>query len=251
MLQNSDDAEASEVRIIINEDTIYVADNGHGLKPLAVGAICGTDFSDKTTGTIGRKGVGFKSVYEVSPNPQVLTVNGEGIDFSPARAKDWLNKNNLYDGYIPYQWIPFFVSWEDVTRKDTRLIEFEAYKTVVRLCDVTPEKKQDVEQLIREWPPHALFAFRHVRQIKAPGLEIILAPGDGVWSLRDSRRKTPAKWRVARHVEHPHADLLEGLGADERRAISQDGVNFLIAAPLEKACIVPTRDYLPVHVFYP
>lgn len=83
LLQNSDDSKASEVLIIIDKDTIYVADNGHGLKPIAVRAICGTDFSDKTTGTIGRKGVGFKSVYEVSQNPQVLTVDGEGIEFSP------------------------------------------------------------------------------------------------------------------------------------------------------------------------
>lgn len=251
LLQNSEDARATMVRIIIDKDTIYIADNGQGLKPEAVDAICGTDFSDKSTGTIGRKGVGFKSVYEVSQNPQVLIVNGEGIEFSPARAKDWLKKHNLKDDYIPYQWIPFFISWEDIVREDTRLVEFKAYKTVVRLCDVLPEKREKAKQLVREWPPHALFAFRHVRQIKAPSLEIILTPGNGIWLLSDSRGETPAEWRVARYVEHPKSDLLESLGADERRAISQDGVSFLIAAPFENDIVVPTRDYLPVHVFYP
>ena len=64
LLQNCDDAEASEVRVLIEDDTVYVADNGHGLQPEAVSAICGTDFSDKTSGKIGRKGLGFKSVYK-------------------------------------------------------------------------------------------------------------------------------------------------------------------------------------------
>ena len=45
--------------------------------------------------------------------------------------------------------------------------------------------------------------------------------------------------------------MLELLGADERQAILTDGVGFLIAAPLENDCVVPTKDYLPVHVFYP
>ena len=111
LLQNSDDAVASDVRIFFDKDTIYVADNGNGLNPEAVSAICGTDFSDKTAGTIGRKGVGFKSVFEVSRNPQVLTVDGEGIEFNPDKAKAWLQQNNLDDGHVPYQWIPFSSHW--------------------------------------------------------------------------------------------------------------------------------------------
>jgi len=90
LLQNSDDATASEVRILLNNNTVYVADNGYGFKPEAVSAICGTDFSDKTSGMIGHKGVGFKSVYDISSNPQVLTVNGEGVNFSPKMTKEWL-----------------------------------------------------------------------------------------------------------------------------------------------------------------
>ncbi|MCZ7571409.1 MAG: ATP-binding protein [Ardenticatenaceae bacterium] len=251
LLQNSDDAGATEVRVLVEDDTVYVADNGSGLKPGAVSAICGTDFSDKTGGTIGRKGVGFKSVYEVSWNPQVLTVDGEGIEFSPEKAKKFLQQNNLDDGQVPYQWIPFFIPWEDMERQDPYLGALTAYKTVVRLPGISPEKKQKVEQLLREWPPHALCAFRHLRKITAPGLEVVLRAGDGAWSLCDSRGQTLVEWQVARHTEWPSVDLLKVLGAVECRAISTDGVSFLIAAPLKNACVVPTSDYLPVHVFYP
>jgi hypothetical protein len=253
LLQNSDDAGATEVLVSVKDDTVYVADNGHGLKPESVSAICGTDFSDKTTGTIGRKGVGFKSVYEVSRNPQVLTVDGEGIEFSPDKTKAWLHDNGLDGKYVPYQWIPFFISWSDAQARDPHLNDFKtkAFKTVVRLPGLSPEKKTEVKRLLKKWPPHALFAFRHLRKITAPGLEVVLSAGDGAWSLRDSRGQTPVKWRVAKHTERPPDDLLEVVGPNERQAISADGVSFLIAAPLESDCVVPTEDYLPVHVFYP
>jgi len=253
LLQNSDDAEASEVQIVIDKDAIYVADNGHGLQPTAVSAICGTDFSDKTAGTIGRKGVGFKSVYEVSQNPQVLTVDGEGIEFGTEKTKEWLQENGLNDSHVPYQWIPFFIPWGDAQSRDPYLNDFKAkaFKTVIRLPSLSPENKQKVEQLLLEWPPHALFAFRHLRQIKAPGIEVVLTEGDGVWSLHDSRGQTPVEWRVTKYTELPPSDLLQILGADERKVIDMEGVSFLIAAPLESGCVVPTSDYLPVHVFYP
>jgi hypothetical protein len=253
LLQNSDDAGATEVLVSVKDDTVYVADNGHGLKPESVSAICGTDFSDKTTGTIGRKGVGFKSVYEVSRNPQVLTVDSEGIEFSPDKTKAWLHDNGLDGKYVPYQWIPFFISWSDAQAQDPHLDDFKAkgFKTVVKLPGLSPEKKTEVEQLLKEWPPHALFAFRHLRKITAPDLEVVLSAGDGAWSLRDSRGQTPVEWRVAKHIERPPDDLLEVVGPNERQAISADGVSFLVAAPLKNGRIVSTTDYLPVHVFYP
>lgn len=255
LLQNSEDAKAPEVRIAIDKETVYVADNGQGLRPKAVSAICGTDLSDKTAGTIGRKGVGFKSVYEVSDNPQVLTVDEGGIEFSREKTKNWLKDNGLVDGSVPYQWIPFFISWDEARQQDTLLDNFKekGFKTVVRLPSVRQENIQKVEALLKEWPPHALFTFRHLQRITGPGLEIEVprSAEDNLWSLRDSRRLFPTKWQVAIHNENPFASLLKGLGSDERKAISKDGVSFLIAAPFENGCAVPTSDYLPVHVFYP
>ena len=56
---------------------------------------------------------------------------------------------------------------------------------------------------------------------------------------------------MARYTEFPHEKFLETLREEERKAVSTDGVGFLIAAPLENGCVVPTSSYLPVHVFYP
>lgn len=252
LLQNSEDACAPEVKIIVTGDTIYVADNGKGFKPEAVCSICGTDFSDKTSGTIGRKGIGFKSVYEVSSHPQLLTVSGEGVEFSPERASEWLRQNSFDDRHVPYQWIPFLIPWDVARRQDPVLEELKDYKTVIRLSGLSEERRQIVEQLLKEWPPHALFPFRNVRTIKAPNMEVVLAPGAGVWQIDDSRKQIPQFWFVVNpEPEYPPDKLMGTLGEEERNAIQMDGVSFLIAAPHIEDRITPTEDYLPIHVFYP
>jgi len=230
LLQNCDDAKAIKVRILVQEDAVYVADNGKGLKPEAVSAICGTDFSDKTIGTIGRKGVGFKSVYDVSNNPQVLTVKDGGIEFNLDKTRGWLEDNGFDDEYVPYQWIPFFISWDE---QDPVLNTLDDFKTIVVLRNVSPEQKHRVEQLLKEWPPHALFTFRHVREIKTPEFEICRSSNHDIWKMQDSRDNIPKEWRVVEHNEQAPEELLTTLDVDEKKAITEDGVGFLIAAPLE------------------
>jgi hypothetical protein len=251
ILQNSDDADASEVCILLKNRTIYVADNGHGLKPNAVSAISGTDFSDKASGTIGRKGVGFKSVYELSYNPQVLTIGGEGIEFSKEKTRDWLRTNKIDARKLPYQWVPFCILWDDAVDKDPNLDMLRSYRTVVRLPIAPNVQEDDIQQLFNKWPPHTLFAFRHVKRIRTPGFEIILTRRDDRWLMRDTRGNTPAEWQVKSHLHRPPDEILQTLGEDDRNFITSDGVGFLIAAPLEDDCVVPAEDYLPIHVFYP
>ena len=252
LLQNSEDAQAPEVKIIVTDDSIYVADNGMGFKPKAVSSICGTDFSDKISGTIGRKGVGFKSVYDVSSHPQLLTVGGEGVEFSPELTSEWLRQNGFKDGHVPYQWIPFFISWEEAKGQDPVLGELENYQTVVRLSRLSGEKRQVVEQLLKDWPLHALFPFRYVRTLKAPNMEVVLTPGNGVWKIHDTRGKIPENWFVVKPVpEGAPEELMGSLGEEEKNAIRTDGVSFLIAAPSSEDRIIPTEGYLPIHVFYP
>lgn len=253
LLQNSDDASASKVKVHVTDDAVYVADNGKGLTSESIKAICGTDFSEKITGTIGRKGVGFKAVYEVSKLPQVLTINGEGIEFCPQKTRNWLRDNNLGDQYVPYQWIPFFISRTKAEEQDSILKELTCYNTVVKLLFASADSIAEIKSQLEEWPPHALMAFRHVEVLDAdPILRItVTRKKNAIWKINDSRGKVPEMWRVAQHSEKPHADILRSLSQEEQVRVKQDGVNFLVAAPFETDYIVPTKEYLPVHVFYP
>jgi hypothetical protein len=251
LLQNAEDAGAGNVCVLTEKNVLYVADNGGGLTPETVKSICSTYLSGKTSGTIGRKGVGFKSVYGVSGNPQVLTVGGEGIEFNRNRAENWLKENDLDNGHVPHQWIPFLVQWDEARNNDPALEELRGYKTVIRLPDVSPDEMERVEELIRQWPPHALLTFRHVRQIKAPKLDIRVSQRDHAWEIFDSRGDEPTLWLVAKHKEMASEELLATLKPGEREAIRKDGVGFLIAAPVQNDAPKPTEEYLPVHVFYP
>ena len=217
VLQNSDDAKASKVLIHIEEDTVYVGDNGRGLKPKAVDAISGTDFSDKNVGTIGRKGVGFKSVYELSASPQVLTVNGEGVEFCREKAENWLRHNRLNCGHVPYQWIPFFVSWHEARQNDPTLVKFADYKTVVRLPNIFPDQKQKIEKLLCEWPRHTLLAFLHVRELRAdPDLLVRISEGDRIWEMQGTERDAPLKWNIVKNREMAPEVMSEVVGEEWR-----------------------------------
>ncbi|MBW1991732.1 MAG: hypothetical protein JRI59_06390, partial [Deltaproteobacteria bacterium] len=118
MLQNCEDAQAPVVRLVAKGDVIYLADKGRGFIPSAVQTISGTDLSDKLEGTIGRKGVGFKSVFELTSNPQIFSRNNEGLEFHTDRAQEWLRQKGLQNEEVPFQWLPFFITREEGTSRD-------------------------------------------------------------------------------------------------------------------------------------
>ncbi len=250
LLQNCDDAKANRVEIHFDQKAVYIADNGKGLKPSAITALCGTDFSDKSEGTIGRKGIGFKSVYEISSNPIVLNIHGEGVEFNQTKARDWLLQNNFPEQPVPHQWIPFLISWHEAIERFPAIESFSAYKTIVVLpcCSGSKEK---IEQVLQEWPPFSLLTFRNLRGIKTSLFEIVVKPDGAIWEIKDNRQERPIKWKVKQGNEKVPQKILETLNEDERRFIERDGVSFLIAAPVKDKDVVPTEGYLPVFVFYP
>lgn len=87
LLQNADDAEATEVTIYLDTDTLYFKHNGKiqftvtddddaTIKPGHINAIVGIGNSSKSDGnTIGKFGVGFKAVFQYTDSPRVYSDN--------------------------------------------------------------------------------------------------------------------------------------------------------------------------------
>ena len=85
LLQNADDAEATEVKIYLDTDTLYFKHNGKvqftitdddnaSITPGHINAIVGIGNSSKGDGnTIGKFGVGFKAVFQYSDSPIVYS----------------------------------------------------------------------------------------------------------------------------------------------------------------------------------
>lgn len=122
IVQNAEDAQAHTLVIHVTNEAVYIADDGRGFSAGAIESISGTDYSDKSVETIGRKGVGFKAVYEISDSPQVFTGEDEGVEFSQKKTAQWFADNGLTcDTRTPYEWIPFFASRRDSENSDLTL----------------------------------------------------------------------------------------------------------------------------------
>lgn len=73
LLQNADDAGASETKIILHPDKLHFFHNGADFNIKNVKSILAYRLSTKTSNEIGKFGLGFKSVFAVSDNPQIYS----------------------------------------------------------------------------------------------------------------------------------------------------------------------------------
>lgn len=97
LLQNANDAIGArvdsesvtglEVRFVVTESALIVADQGIGFGTEEIKAICGLGRSSKDPRkSVGYKGLGFKSVGEICDSPQILS-NGVAFGFDPSRVR--------------------------------------------------------------------------------------------------------------------------------------------------------------------
>ncbi|MCD6394375.1 MAG: ATP-binding protein, partial [Planctomycetes bacterium] len=259
VIQNAEDAQANTLEIHVTSEAVYIADNSKiGFSPEAVESISGTDYSDKTAGTIGRKGVGFKAVYEISANPQIFTDNDNGVEFSQEKVEQWFDENGLsYETRIPYEWIPFFVSRQEAEEQDPVLRELHDYSTVIKLLFRTERAKDSAIKHLESWPPYAILPFKYLRtlQVSSDGLNFKVAIPTGregdTWILEDSRNgNASAKWKVYHRFFKPPQELLHQLDPSDAERVKR--VGFLVATPIDPDGLpVNIQDSPKIHVFYP
>jgi hypothetical protein len=256
LLQNAEDASASTVVVRFTKDAIYFADNGTGLPAGAVESLSGTHFSEKPAGSIGRKGLGFKAVYCVSPNPAVIS-GPEGVYFEREVAVQWMKENELATKHVPYQWLPFWLSRSDEEERDGVLSTLSDLLTVVRLP--IPDKGQvsGAWKLMNAFKPETLLTFRHVRRLEvrneSDGFDIQLVPGDelGIVRIQDGRTKSDTPWKTSEQRLSTPLHLLEAFeeGPDRDRVRN---VDVRVAAPMdEKGHVVPLKQRPCLYVYYP
>lgn len=253
LIQNSDDAKARRVLFHIAENEIWVADDGEGFPATAVESICGTHLSNKPAGNIGRKGVGFKAVYEVTRTPKIFTKDRGGLEFCLQKAEEWFkcHLSNL-PGKVPYEWIPFFISPEDI-EKDTMLSGLLSWaSTVINLkCDeYSPE--QAIE-LINNLEAFQLLPFANIQKIEFVEDEnshyIAVKKNDDAWEVNDSRKQSPEHWKVLRERAITPPDILSTIDKDDHDLIKE--VSFLVAAPIDDDGVIrPLKEEPNIHVFY-
>ncbi|ETK79908.1 hypothetical protein F441_14516 [Phytophthora nicotianae CJ01A1] len=160
LLQNADDNTYDDAVVplgeftLTNDKEIVFYNNEQGFSPANIQAICDVGASTKAAvdseASIGKKGIGFKSVFKVSDNPQVHS-NGFHICF---HAKN--SKHGTGMGYILPYWLDDTTQWRQ--RRGTTF--------VLPLNDASVQRVDDISQSLMAFEPSVLLFLRRIRELR-------------------------------------------------------------------------------------
>ena len=255
LIQNSDDAQAGKILVKVTDNAIYVADNGNGLTPETIKSLSGTHLSVKPVGCIGRKGLGFKSVYTICQSPHIFS-GDDGLVFCPDRALDWIREHNLPESIIPHQWLPFWISRSAVGSSDPVLAGIEM-GTVIKLPNVGAESVRQAVESLTHLPAYALLSFRHIKELRVDAgdnsFSVLIEPlhqGKPTWKISDERSAQKQLWFSNRKVVPTPPDILSGFNESDRERVRD--VSLLVAAPAnDEDEVAPIATPVFLHVYYP
>jgi hypothetical protein len=259
LIQNSDDAQASELLVSLKDDAIYVADNGKGLASDTIKSLSGTHLSIKPAGSIGRKGLGFKSVYAITQTPEIYS-HQDGLIFSPEMAACWLREQGIATSKVPYQWLPFYQARDAGERCDEVLASLRQMRTIVKLPLASPMTGAGVIESLRALPAYILLTFRHLRKLdviaensdKSFSVRMTRWPeSENEWNIVDTRDGQPQHWRLAKlPLNVPPEALVEFEDEDDKRRAAD--VSVAIATLLnEEGQVTSLPSPMNLHVYYP
>ncbi|RLN47902.1 hypothetical protein BBJ28_00013535 [Nothophytophthora sp. Chile5] len=159
LLQNADDNSYQSEVVPLGEFTltadqqIVFYNNECGFSPANIQAICDVGASTKTAvdseTSIGKKGIGFKSVFKVSDTPQVHS-NGFHICF---HAKNTQHGGGM--GYILPYWMEDAGQWK--RRRGTTF--------VLPLNDASMQRAAEISQSLMAFEPSVLLFLRRIREL--------------------------------------------------------------------------------------
>ncbi|KAL4087137.1 hypothetical protein PRIC1_013037 [Phytophthora ramorum] len=160
LLQNADDNAYDDAVVPLGDFTltadkeIVFYNNEQGFSQANVQAICDVGASTKAAidseASIGKKGIGFKSVFKVSDNPQVHS-NGFHICFHARNAQHGTGM-----GYILPYWLEDTSQW-----KQHRGTTF-----VLPLNDASAQRVDDISQSLMAFEPSVLLFLRRIRELR-------------------------------------------------------------------------------------
>jgi hypothetical protein len=141
LLQNADDAGATEAAVRIGDDAFYFEHNGEDFTEEHFASLCRFGYSNKRAlHTIGFRGIGFKSTFSLGDRVELYTPT-LAIAFDRDRFTEpkWISNGSG-----------------------------ERSNTIVRVAISDEHRKIEVEKNLKDWlkSPVSLLFFKHIRQMK-------------------------------------------------------------------------------------
>lgn len=267
LLQNANDASGDETsaghtaRFVLTAEALLVADMGAGFGPSQVRAICGLGRSSKDPRkSIGYKGLGFKSVGEITDEPQIFSrdlcfrFNESVVRHEVSQIAGELDEHQR----LPVYAFPLPVSRDEVGSDQfvvDRLLA-DGFRTVFRLPfkpEVSPTEVAD--HLEATLLPRLLLFLDATTRLELIGTSADFTAeavreeqGDHVEMLLEASGSTEHWLVFDRELEVADPSLVAPLG-DAWREV--DRVRVACAVPLSESG-APTRlDPQPIHVYFP
>lgn len=268
LLQNADDAAAestdrtgSVARFIVTGSALIVADMGLGFGDRQIRAICSLGRTSKDRRkTIGYKGLGFKSVEEITDRPQVISGKHRFM-FDRVRARQLIGEiTGPLDDHqrVPVYAYPLPVDQADLGEDSSLVDELKTggFQTVIRLpfrVGVTrAEVSRDVRLMLS---PRVLLFLQATRQLEVEGTS-----GDfvAIRGTDNAGLATETSLEVGNTTEH-------WLVFERRLAVSDpaltaplgdawsevDEVRVAMALPLRANGRPGGDETFPLHVHFP
>lgn len=182
ILQNADDAMSdsnnSDDRIVflLTDDELWIGNSGRPLDEADVRGLCGISANRKVVqsgnkrASIGYKGMGFKSVLEVTDRPEAYSTNISlrfGTDDS-LRALDELFKDGVVQscGQGPITRFPWPVQEEPDEWKRMRDVRINTAFRLPFHGNMSPEQKAGLERAILNLPISSLLFLKNLEKIE-------------------------------------------------------------------------------------
>lgn len=172
LLQNADDAGASEARVSIENDRFVFEHNGEDFIEAHFASICRFGYSNKRAlHTIGFRGIGFKSTFSLGDRVELFTPT-LAVAFERARFTQ-----------------PHWIDNRSLTSETTR----------VEVAITNPLLRREVEKNLDEWlkSPVSLLFFKKIRRLRIGDSEVhwqSLGPGpiaESEWMALDEKADDP------------------------------------------------------------
>ena len=238
LLQNSDDAMADapttddRVSILVTDSELWIANTGRDLTAADVHGLCGLgasskiDHSGARRASIGHKGLGFKSVLEITDKPRVYSHSHRfalGVDHARGPVESlWRKLGRPLSGSLPAMRFPAAIDTVDEQWNEYARAGFNVAFCFPFRDSLDKDDRRRIADLLLELPLTTVVFLKHLERI-----DIRVAQRD---------RSEARTWRVTREHQAPGTEgwlPSSGLQASGAYRISVSGddqaMAFLVA----------------------
>jgi hypothetical protein len=227
LLQNADDAmssvasETANIAFVLDDNDLWVANSGRPLDGPDVRGLCGISASRKgqsgyRRASIGHKGMGFKSVLEITDAPEVYSTT-ISFRFGPADAVRAV-KQLIDEGFIdtvtraPVTRFPWPVNGEPELWRRLRARGMRTAFRFPLLAKMTTEQRDGLATALRHLPVTSLVFLKHLGRVEV--------------DIQNSALSHKSAWTVTR-------DRVTDAGTEPVPEFSEQGTYRVVLTPDE------------------